>query len=132
MDIHLRIRTRRTELGLTQAQLAALSRISQQHLSLIETGRSAPNLKTLGRIFDALHWDLTPQTRPLRRRLEGLNRYNAWQSSERMISDFPSNLRRCEDILVLRDSLALAHPPVDWPRQAAQWKQFRERLSLIA
>jgi transcriptional regulator with XRE-family HTH domain len=50
MDVGERIRARRDELGLTQAQLADELGVTHQHVSGIESGISAPSLDLLVRI----------------------------------------------------------------------------------
>ena len=50
MDVGERIRTRREELGLTQAQLADELGVTHQHVSEIESGASAPSLDLLVRV----------------------------------------------------------------------------------
>ena len=50
MDVGERIRARREELGLTQAQLADELGVTHQHVSGIESGISAPSLDLLVRI----------------------------------------------------------------------------------
>lgn len=50
MDVGERIRARREELGLTQAQLADELGVSHQHVSGIESGASAPSLDLLVRV----------------------------------------------------------------------------------
>jgi transcriptional regulator with XRE-family HTH domain len=48
------IKKKRTEKGLTQAQLAEKSGLQQSHISRLEAGRYSPSWKTLGKIAEAL------------------------------------------------------------------------------
>lgn len=50
MDVGERIKVRREELGLTQAQLADELGVTHQHVSGIESGASAPSLELLVRV----------------------------------------------------------------------------------
>ena len=52
------IRTRRTELGLSQAQLAERADTGQALVSRIESGRTTPTLSVLQRLASALDCDL--------------------------------------------------------------------------
>ncbi len=53
------IRTRRTELGLSQTQLAERASTGQALISRIESGRTTPTLSVLQRLASALDCDLT-------------------------------------------------------------------------
>lgn len=55
--IGARIKDRREQAGLTQAQLAEKSGVTQGHLSQIETGAKVPSLGTLRKLRDALELD---------------------------------------------------------------------------
>jgi len=54
MTIGEQIRTRRRQLGLTQAELADRAGVSQAYLSGIETGGRAPREETILAIADAM------------------------------------------------------------------------------
>nr|DAG37927.1 MAG TPA: hypothetical protein [Caudoviricetes sp.] len=58
MTLGNKIRNRREELGLTQPELAAKSRLSQGYISLIETDSYIPKASTL--IVLAVSLDLAP------------------------------------------------------------------------
>lgn len=58
MTLGNKIRNRREELGLTQPELAAKSRLSQGYISLIETDSYIPKAATL--IVLAVSLDLAP------------------------------------------------------------------------
>lgn len=50
-----RIATRRRELNLKQCQLAKRTRLSSNHISNIEKGRTIPSIKTIAKICQALN-----------------------------------------------------------------------------
>jgi transcriptional regulator with XRE-family HTH domain len=58
------IRTRRTELGLSQTQLAARAGTGQALISRIESGRTTPTLSVLHRLAQALDCDLVLDLAP--------------------------------------------------------------------
>ncbi|MBY8879947.1 helix-turn-helix domain-containing protein [Actinacidiphila acidipaludis] len=53
------IRARRTELGISQAQLAERAGTGQAFVSRVESGKTAPTLSVLRRLAAALGCDLT-------------------------------------------------------------------------
>ena len=58
---------RRTELNLSQIQLAKSTGVSQADISRIECGKGNPTLDTLRKIFAALQLQMTLEARPLSR-----------------------------------------------------------------
>ncbi len=58
---------RRTELNLSQIQLAKSTGVSQADISRIECGKGNPTLDTLRKIFVALQLQMTLEARPLSR-----------------------------------------------------------------
>ena len=48
------LRERRTQLGMTQQELADICKMPQSSIARIESGESSPNLSTLQKICDAL------------------------------------------------------------------------------
>lgn len=70
------IRTLRSYLRMTQAELAKRSNISQPHLVGIESGRIDPQVSTLRRIYQGLSCDLVMEPRP-RKPLEEMLRGQA-------------------------------------------------------
>jgi transcriptional regulator with XRE-family HTH domain len=67
-----RVRSRRTELGLTQEEVANLAELDRKHVSSIETGKTVPGILTLIKIAGALKI-------PTRHLVDGL----AWVPNER-------------------------------------------------
>ena len=68
------IRILRTQLRMTQAELARRAKITQPHLAGIESGKTDLQVSTLKRIFDAMSCDIIikPQPRkPIEERLRG-------------------------------------------------------------
>lgn len=55
MTLGNRIKSRREELGISQAELAAVTKISQPGISQIESGKSKPSVKIVPRLAKALH-----------------------------------------------------------------------------
>jgi transcriptional regulator with XRE-family HTH domain len=55
LDVGTAIRRRRRELDLSQAALADLAGLSQNYLSLVETGQRTPSLETLALVAESLH-----------------------------------------------------------------------------
>lgn len=68
MEIGSRIRARRTELGLTQQELADELGVTHQHVSRIETDQAAPSLDLLvalsAKLGTSAEWLLTEQEKP--------------------------------------------------------------------
>ena len=128
------IRTKRIELGISQARLAALSGTHQQHISLIESGRIKPNLATLDRILSALgqKWELSSiPDDPARRqdRLSAFARFNAWEQASRQERDPAAawDLAGAWAGTYLR-----LHGPgreEPWEAKAAAWRAWRKRLA---
>jgi len=60
------LRKRRLDLGLSQARLAWMARITQQHLSLVEQGKVDPTYRTLTRLAGSLDlsWTFHPAEEP--------------------------------------------------------------------
>jgi len=56
----------RWKLGISQAELAERAGISQQHIQLLESGRTDARLDTWRRVFDAVHCDLLVLPKPQR------------------------------------------------------------------
>ncbi len=52
------LRTRRKELGLTQARLGDLVGMKRQYIGMVEKGLKVPTVTTLLRICEALHLDV--------------------------------------------------------------------------
>ena len=52
------IKSMRTSKGITQARLAEMTGLSQQHISKIERGETAPLVSTLGLILRALGYEI--------------------------------------------------------------------------
>lgn len=131
------IKSRRKELGLTQFRLAKLSQVSQQHISLIEKGAVAPNIKTLEKIFSVL--GLKMQFQPgfsqklIEERLKGLTRFNEWEKQEKQEIDPGEAFEKAGAFLAAYQTL---HPgseknPADLEEKKEIWKIWRSRLSLL-
>jgi predicted DNA-binding mobile mystery protein A len=58
------IKTLRSYLRMTQAELAKRAKISQPHLAAIESGKIDPQVSTLRRIYQGLSCDLVVEPRP--------------------------------------------------------------------
>lgn len=58
MQIYLNLKSRRKELGLTQAQLSQISGISLPMVQLVESGEGNPSVNTLLKIFRPLGLEL--------------------------------------------------------------------------
>lgn len=91
-----RIKTRRKELHIKQAELAETLEISNNHMSSIENGKQKPSLDTFIRLCDCLN--VTPDYLLL----GNMHAYNLPQ-------DILDKLRLCsqEDILLARDFIEL-------------------------
>jgi transcriptional regulator with XRE-family HTH domain len=61
-----RIRTERERLGLTQAELADRIGSTQPAVARLEAGGVTPSLDTLGRVAEALGFELVVEFRPSR------------------------------------------------------------------
>lgn len=61
---HSLVHLTRVRLGMTQAQLARRSGLTQSHIANIENGKVDVQLTTLRRVFKALHCDLVLAPRP--------------------------------------------------------------------
>jgi transcriptional regulator with XRE-family HTH domain len=59
-----RVAERRQELGLSQRELAELTRTTQSAIARLEAGGRPPRIDTLLRIADALDCDLVVELRP--------------------------------------------------------------------
>jgi transcriptional regulator with XRE-family HTH domain len=53
-DIHIKIKERRTLLGITQRDLADISGVGLRTIKGIETNRGKPSVSTLAKIIDVL------------------------------------------------------------------------------
>ena len=53
-----RIRTARTNMGLTQAELVAITKLNQQTISLVECGQREPSLSIAIRLCKVLKLDM--------------------------------------------------------------------------
>lgn len=131
------IKSRRKELGFTQFRLAKLSQISQQHISLIEKGSVAPNIKTLEKIFSVL--GLKMQFQPgfsqklIKERLTGLARFNEWEKQEKQKIEPREAFEKAGAFLAAYQTL---HPgsektAADLEEKKEIWKIWRSRLSLL-
>lgn len=132
------IAIRRRQMGFSQSELSRRAKISQQHISLIEKGRLEPGVKTLRRLLEAL--SLTLKIEPIRfsasavrRRLDSLNRFNAWERTQQENPDIQEAFARAGHLASLEMSL---HPkrvvnPQETHAQARDWKAWRAALSKI-
>lgn len=122
-------------MSLSQAALARMAGISQQHLSLVESGRVRPNLRTLERILDALGMRLSLQAASapaIARRIEGLSRFNSWEAGQRPRMSLDRALELSESMARLYADLhgrseAAAHLSF----QSQGWKDWRRRLGVL-
>ncbi|MBI3551495.1 MAG: helix-turn-helix transcriptional regulator [Elusimicrobia bacterium] len=122
------IRRRRLDLGLSQARAAAAAGLSQQHLSLIETGAVEADLRTLRRIARALGLEVKVELArsAIPERFASLERFNAWQSGEAPIG--------AAQALRLSDELARLLPPASREapaERAGAWKRWRADLARV-
>jgi len=128
------IRSKRTELGISQARLGVLSGTHQQHISLIEQGKIEPNLATLERILAALglKWTLSTITEDpaLRReRLAAFSRFNAWEKAlpRQQDPDTAWDLAGAWAETYLQLHGPSREEP--WQAKAAAWRAWRLRLA---
>lgn len=128
------IRRRRRELGWSQAQLAARSRVSQQHLSLIERRPEAAQLRTLTRVLGGLGLAfelLAADAAALRERQASWRRMNAAESGLKDWGVPAEDLAKVGELASLY--IGRHGPPRPEPDSSskAQWREFRRRLAAV-
>lgn len=84
MELATALRRSRERVGLTQAELAALTGTSQAAISAYESGRKHPSIETFGRLVEATGSRLAiePGGRPVRRPSANAHKRTARQLSE--------------------------------------------------
>lgn len=124
-----RIRSKRQQIGLAQADLAEVAGISQQHLSLIERGRVSPTARTQEKIAAALGLEtvfLPVGGAALRDRLHAWKTFEAWERTQPRPT-LEEGLARSGELAGLalsarQDSLE------DLEAKALEWIAWRSRL----
>lgn len=128
-----RIRERRVQLGMSQTRLATAAGTTQQHISLIESGKVRPILPTLTKIMGTLGLNLTAQPDDVRMksRLEGLQRFNAWEAGHAKALSWQEALSHAGAMTRLRAALCKTADTWAWQQKAAEWKRLRRLLAAV-
>ncbi|TPW20891.1 MAG: hypothetical protein FD126_1232 [Elusimicrobia bacterium] len=128
------IRRRRKELGWSQDLLAARSRVSQQHLSLIERRPEAAQLRTLSRVLGGLGlaFELLPaDVAAARARQAAWKRMNEAETSFKAWSAPAKDMTRLgelADLYTRRHGPQAALPTLS---ERKGWAELRRRLAMV-
>lgn len=128
------IRRRRREKGWSQDQLAARSRVSQQHLSLIERRPEAAQLRTLTRVLGGLGlaFELLPaDVAAARARQAAWKRMNEAETAFKAWSVPASDLAKVGELAALYARRHGSQAAVPRPEERAAWAELRRRLALV-
>ena len=128
------IRRRRKALGWSQDQLAARSRVSQQHLSLIERRPEGAQLRTLTRVLSGLGLalELLPaDAAALRERQAAWKRMNEAEANFKVWSTPAKDFQRVTELAALYSKRHGPQTALPSPGERAGRAETRRRLGLL-